>query len=62
VVRLLSLWFRCLLNGFDDIVRISSPGEVGRHKGAAARRGLELATYTIGADGDFQEDGDWAKL
>jgi hypothetical protein len=29
---------------------------------AAARRGLELATYTIGADGDFQEDGDWAKL
>lgn len=29
---------------------------------AAARRGLELATYTIGAAGDFQEDGDWAKL
>jgi hypothetical protein len=51
-----------VLNGFDDIVRISSPGEVGRHKGAAARRGLELATYTIGADGNFQEDGDCAKL
>ena len=29
----------------------------------AARRGLELAAYTIGVEGDFQEeDGDWAKL
>jgi tetracenomycin A2 monooxygenase-dioxygenase len=30
---------------------------------AAARLGLELATYTIGATGDFEEeDVDWAKL
>ena len=29
---------------------------------AKRTRGLELATYTIGADGNFQEDGDWAKL
>jgi len=36
---------------------------IGGARRAAARRGLELATYTIGAEGDFQEeDGDWAKL